>query len=477
LPLGPVAVPDTLWSAPPEAVPVPAAGNYVYLQGESGDYIVGNNVLTYTQADAILTLTAGEGELAIDVDGDEQWQGHFAAMFGVDTLQVGYYGRLQRWPFHNPARGGLDWSGDGRGCNEEGGWFAIDSVTYDGTTLTAIDLRFEQHCEYMAPALHGQIHWRADDPTMPPGPATPPNGLWDAPDGSTPSDRNYVYLVREESTAGSSESWLYTQADSVMDVMSSAGYLAIDVEGETGWSGYFQTMRGVDSLVPGYYGDLGEYPFHNPVKGGVRVGLGCYEPAAWVVIDSTTYEAGTLTAIDLRFEEVCVGGTLSLHGKVHWRADDPTAPPGPATPPPDLWQPPIGATPASGSYVYLSSESGDYIGRGQTFTYTDGISSDSSDARLTIDVADWSGHFRGMSTLSQLVTGYYECPLNYLFQNLTRGAFEWSGQSRGCNQTGGWFVIDTIQYSDQTIDALDLRFEQHCEGETAALHGAIHIEP
>jgi hypothetical protein len=25
--------------------------------------------------------------------------------------------------------------------------------------LIAIDLRFEQHCEGAAPALHGQIHW------------------------------------------------------------------------------------------------------------------------------------------------------------------------------------------------------------------------------------------------------------------------------------------------------------------------------
>jgi hypothetical protein len=85
----------------------------------------------------------------------------------VSTLQPGYYGNLSRYPFHNPAKGGLDWSGNGRGCNTLTGWFAIDSVTYTGTTLTQIDLRFEQHCEGGTPALHGAIHWRAGVPTAP----------------------------------------------------------------------------------------------------------------------------------------------------------------------------------------------------------------------------------------------------------------------------------------------------------------------
>jgi len=35
----------------------------------------------------------------------------------------------------------------------------VDGVTYSGATLTSLDLRFEQHCEGLAPALHGQIHW------------------------------------------------------------------------------------------------------------------------------------------------------------------------------------------------------------------------------------------------------------------------------------------------------------------------------
>jgi hypothetical protein len=77
----------------------------------------------------------------------------------LTQLQPGYYPGLQRYPFHNPALGGLDWYGQGRGCNTLQGWFVVDSVTYIGGALAAIDLRFEQHCQGITPALHGAIHW------------------------------------------------------------------------------------------------------------------------------------------------------------------------------------------------------------------------------------------------------------------------------------------------------------------------------
>ena len=89
-----------------------------------------------------------------------QWFGDFKAMDNLAQLQPGYYGNLLRYPFHNPARGGLSWSGQGRGCNTLTGWFVVDSVAYSSGVLSAIDLRFEQHCEGGTAALHGQIRWR-----------------------------------------------------------------------------------------------------------------------------------------------------------------------------------------------------------------------------------------------------------------------------------------------------------------------------
>jgi hypothetical protein len=97
--------------------------NYIKLSSDAGDYIGGGNDYSYTLADARITVTADDARLTISVDGDESW------------------------------------TGEGRGCNTLTGWIIIDSVTYDGATLAAIDLQFEQHCEGGAPALHGEIHW------------------------------------------------------------------------------------------------------------------------------------------------------------------------------------------------------------------------------------------------------------------------------------------------------------------------------
>jgi hypothetical protein len=72
---------------------------------------------------------------------------------------VGYYGDLRRYSFHNSTKGGLEWSGQGRGCGRLTGWFAIDTLTYLNGQLTEIELRFQQHCEEGSSALRGAIRW------------------------------------------------------------------------------------------------------------------------------------------------------------------------------------------------------------------------------------------------------------------------------------------------------------------------------
>jgi hypothetical protein len=95
------------------------------------------------------------------VDGADfdDWTGNFRVMNTLPLWQLGYYGGLQRYPFHNPTRGGLDWTGQGRGCNRQTGWMVVDAASYSGVELTAIDFRFEQHCEGAAPALRGRVRW------------------------------------------------------------------------------------------------------------------------------------------------------------------------------------------------------------------------------------------------------------------------------------------------------------------------------
>lgn len=297
--------------------------NSVRLESDAGDYIGGGRSYSYTQANAVIVVTANAGHLRVSIDGDEWWFGDFQTPNTLSQLEPGEYTDLQRYPFHDPAKGGMDWFGEGRGCNTLSGWFIVDSVTYDGGALAAVDLRFEQHCEGRTAALHGAIHWRSDDVTAPPGPVYPvPAGLWQPSPGSTPLEGSFVYLTSEQGDyIGGGQSYTYTLANATIVLTASGNHVSVVVNGAESWHGDFQTMNTLSQLEPGYYADLRRYPFHNPTKGGLSwsgQGRGCNTLEGWFAIDRVTYSGGSLTALDLRFEQRCEGGSAALHGAIHW---------------------------------------------------------------------------------------------------------------------------------------------------------------
>jgi hypothetical protein len=470
-----------LWK--PDESKLPATGNFVYLQSDVGDYIGAGQERLYTSTDTLFSVNASGARMNLNLTGDDNWHGEFVGMNTLTRLERGYYGDLTRAPFSNPTKGGLEWSGEGRGCNTLTGWFVVDSVTYEGTTLTAIDLRFEQHCEGGVPALRGRVRWSASETSTAPGPVTPPVGLWQ-PAVATPATGNYVHLESSGGDyIGAGRSYTYTSANSILAVSESGAKVNVRVDGDEGWWGDFAAMQGLSRLEKGYYGGLQRYPFHNPVKGGLSwsgEGRGCNTLAGWFVVDHVAYEGNQMVALDLRFEQRCEGGTSALRGKIHWTANDTTAIPGPVRPPPaGLWQPAASSLPASGNYVYLQSMQGDYIGGGQNRTFTDSnsvLSVTSTGALLKVNINGnswWNGDFAGMNTLSQLEPGYYGDLQRYPFHNPVKGGLDWGGDGRGCNTLTGWFVIDKITYVQGSLTEVDMRFEQHCEGGSPALRGRI----
>ena len=324
-PPGPVnPPPQGLWK--PADGATPKDRNYVYLQSDQGDFIGDGRTYTYTQADAILTATAKGNHVEVRVFGDESWGGDFIAMFNVDPMRPGYYPGILRYPFHNQAIGGMDWWGQGRGCNRLYGWMTVDSIVMSGDTVDSIDLRFEQHCEGMLQALHGKVHWTSTDRTTPPGPVVPPpRSLWDAPAGSTPGSGNYVYLQSEQGEyVGQGQTFLYTPTNSGFAATTEGNYLSVVVDGAEHWVGDFKAMDTLASLQLGYYGSVKRYPFHNPTKGGLAWygSRGCNEVDGWFVVDRIEYVGADVSAVDLRFEQRCRDlpdpNPPALHGKIHW---------------------------------------------------------------------------------------------------------------------------------------------------------------
>jgi hypothetical protein len=307
-----------LWQAATGAVP--PVGNYVYIEGASGDYISGGRSYLYTDKDTVLKFAGGTNMVTVNVQGDQDWDGEFALPEAKTRIEPGVYTELKRYPFHVKADGGLNWSGEGRGCNTLTGWFTIDYVHYTGGKLDMLDMRFEQHCEQGPYAMHGQVHWVAGDTTVAPGPAPIPADLWQPLPGSTPASGTYVYLNSSLGDyIGAGKTYTYTPA--------SAPELRIDVSGNSlrvivgGWNGTFVDMANLTQMSEGYYAGLLRYPFHNPVKGGLDWsgnGRGCNQLSGWLAIDKITFQTGNLTYLDARFEQHCEMGSSALRGKIHY---------------------------------------------------------------------------------------------------------------------------------------------------------------
>ena len=124
--------PAGLWAPAPGATP--ASGNYVYLQSDPGDFVGGGRTETYTQANAVLTVSESAGLLTVSVIGDRSYLGEFNVMTPLTRMEPGYYANAQRWPFGNPTLGRLSVKGDG-GCNVISGWFVVDSIAFQGVWI------------------------------------------------------------------------------------------------------------------------------------------------------------------------------------------------------------------------------------------------------------------------------------------------------------------------------------------------------
>ena len=75
-------------------------------------------------------------------------------------MSVSFYPNAQRWPFQDIDKPGLDFSGDGRGCNTLTGEFTISKMIYDFSGVPRLfSATLEQHCEDAPPALYGSIDY------------------------------------------------------------------------------------------------------------------------------------------------------------------------------------------------------------------------------------------------------------------------------------------------------------------------------
>jgi hypothetical protein len=159
--------------------------------------------------------------------------------------------------------------------------------------------------------------------------------------------------------------------------------------------------------------------------------------------------------------------------------------------PSNLWQPPVGATPASGSYVYLESEDGDAVGEGRTYLYTpsdavllawQGTWKPGRGRYLGVSVLGdegWSGDFQMMDSLDMLHVGLYPRLGRFPLHDTGFGGQGWSKGSRQCEGANGWVAIDAVEAPlTELLTRIEMRFEQVCSNSSARLRGKVvwHVE-
>jgi hypothetical protein len=143
--------------------------------------------------------------------------------------------------------------------------------------------------------------------------------------------------------------------------------------------------------------------------------------------------------------------------------------------------------PGSGTFLYMNSEPGDYIGGGVEQLYT---SADSSFSASLPQGGDYfhSSVIQGAFTHwwyvdivapsgQPLAVGSYTGAERASFRSYDSPGLDVSGDGRGCNTLTGAFDVNEIAFATTgELLVFDATFEQHCEGATAALYGRIRIE-
>lgn len=136
--------------------------------------------------------------------------------------------------------------------------------------------------------------------------------------------------------------------------------------------------------------------------------------------------------------------------------------------------------PATDAWLHFQSDTGDFIGAGVLKVWTlkeSNFSLGGTNSYLRASVSGlgdwWYLDFRAPST-GHLVPGQFDNAERAPFVTGKAPGLEVDGDGRGCNTLSGRFVIKSLTWTQAAgVAAMDVLFEQHCEGMTPALRGEL----
>lgn len=262
--------------------------------------------------------------------------------------------------------------------------------------------------------------------------------------------------------------------DAQVNVSVSAQGLSINSSVSPHWSLQFGAQPA--TLAPGCFERADRFGSNTrPQLDFSYGGRGCNTSLGRFKVLELSTSAGIVTSAAIDFVQHCSGSGDALFGKLRYNSNVPVDTP-------DLAK--VFTTTGTLSFV---SDSGDYIGQGQTHSYPLDETNFSS--------ANHSGGTRGLvmsyfpdtppgtwwtlnfaaPTGTVLVPGVYLDARRYPFQPAAQPGLDFSGSGRGCNQLSGEFTIAELarERIDGRPERVDAVFEQHCEHMVPALRGSI----
>lgn len=490
---GPItAMPTSLWQ-PAAGANLPASGSYVYFESSPGEYAGQGQTRLYTPRNATLDIVyfdsiGGVFYQVVAQNGQERFAGNF---FGIGEVKLrhGYYPGVQRKPYAVSGIGGMEWGFNKRGCGRVIGWMAVDDVVYFGDYMVHLVMRFEQRCDLSSATLRGKVVISLADVLPPPGPTTPPPSLWGPAPGAVPAAGDYLYLESDAGdSVGGGRTRLYTADNATLLGAPYGSSLHLDVQGDMRWVGEFHTMNSLATLEKGHYPSVGAPPGHDAALGGLAWradGRACTRLDGWAIVDELTRDAnGAVSLIEMRFEQRCEGDAGALRGKLRWTPA--SAGFGRRVPaPPGLWQPPAGAVPPSGNYIYVESDYADAIGSGDTVLFTH---DNAALSVIAVDPArflysslsvganagsDSFGVEMGAPAAAGLPQVGAQGNLRGSAPPPAEASVQLSWRSSACPSNNSWYSIDAISYVAGEVDSVEARFGHSCEGTAGALRGKV----
>ena len=272
-----------------------AETSYQY-RSQPGDYIGGGQSNSYSAQNSSINISGTAVYLVFSVTtATEFWYVTLAAPSG-EELHPGTYYNAERAAFRTGRSPGLDVYGDGRGCNQVYGTFAINQIRTNASgNITLLDASFSQQCESpTAPFLYGSVKYNA-------------------------RPLNYSFVSDPGDYVGGGVSKSYENATSIFSLSGSDTYLQYSASGlRDSWiaivspptgqhlqAGTYDTMRFADSTHAGLdvFGD----------------GRGCNTSTGVLTISAVTFDgAGNAKALSATFEQHCEGAPPALHGTIHY---------------------------------------------------------------------------------------------------------------------------------------------------------------